>query len=1465
MTIRTACCYVLLVCVLPLATQAAEKAKPVAVRKCEVPTELAANGERTEWKGACVDGRPQGTGTLVWFDKSRKLREFEGELIDGYPEGKGRLAWENGKSFFGEFTRGAITGVGELRFPNGDRYDGPLLEDQPHGIGVMLRRDGSRLLARFVKGQSQGEVSLRLQNGERLQGTLANGKLEGKGTLHLANGELLANFTSGVAAGKGKFIFPDGRRFNGVIVANRPGGAGTLELVNGDRCEGEVRGDGTLPGRVRCTYLNGHVFDGTLQQGFNTGRGILTYPGGSAFDGNISAGQPQGNGIFTYAGGHRYQGELVAGTRQGKGSYTWANGLKFEGEFKAGLPEGSGSYQWPDGSRYSGEISEGLPAGEGRMQWADGRVYQGKFIDGLADGPGALTLPDKTVYQGLFTEDLKDGKGVLIAPGGESTELVFDNDVPREEKGSYLSMFKSKAEEIGGLVGHFHGGWAQHYYLKHKEHFDTNAAEYKAVLDRLAVILAEPAERKLGLIAALTTMRMLDLRQAEDFATLKALKESADKPAQTLASIPLLKQRGFRSRHAAALDQLAVGERAGAALAAYLAAGDWQSGMQFVEAAQANEWTLAKDQATTALARALIRHPALATEQATELGRLAAIGIAPDKTVLRDGYAARTRDALLEEDFTKAFEIFRGADALGVPLDRQALADALRRRLAGRVLAAQDLELALKAQVFAKQAGLSADYAELQQVLLAVFRERLVDQQATKVLTYLRDAAAHQIPVGNARQADEVFGILQASFDAGRWADALALFDAFRKVGIDTGGQWAKGVAVLRSGQTGGNSPFPLSLTNDTGIQPVSLDSLGDEPESLDFLNPAKHIVLIDVHPRYAQVRLSQRASQKSSFAEGFQDVANPDYQQIEIEIQNAQMEYSRATGAEAKSASGSPSLFGTPSSGNKNTDKLTKALDLFSSITQATGGGSKPSGAPATIMSQIQSLQERLLKTPRMRREPVVTEYDYEELEIDVSRHVPITIYLLDRSRETFSFSRLDLTQLDVMRTALGIHSKDKTAKRHERLDRIKQLERKATSLTVGDLASRGMMAPTENRPLESLTLQVIGNRERQEAEAAQIVEQSHQSFDKALQEILAGLNDEARSRDEQLLQIMRHTADTPHRESHDSRKLGMLTKNLTRQRSAAAPEPTRSGERPQSAPQRRESITVNSPAAPTISRAVLPSPIAGSASMPMLPGVDVATSSSTRSSVPMATSVSTTQATMGQSSLTVTPVAPTPLPATAPTRSISPTPSVSSPSGAAAGSVDTAADVTETVFSSGDITYEGRFKVNPGGRSVTGSGTMRWANGNVFVGTLVDSRETGRGKLVWANGQTYDGEWKDGKMHGRGEIRFPDGQVYKGDLQDGKMDGRGEILFPNGNKYVGTVVDGRQEGQGRMVSANGDVYEGTFSQGVIAGKGSYRWADGTSYTGEWADGKPDGRGEYIWASGERAAGLYKNGVKVD
>lgn len=208
-------------------------------------------------------------------------------------------------------------------------------------------------------------------------------------------------------------------------------------------------------------------------------------------------------------------------------------------------------------------------------------------------------------------------------------------------------------------------------------------------------------------------------------------------------------------------------------------------------------------------------------------------------------------------------------------------------------------------------------------------------------------------------------------------------------------------------------------------------------------------------------------------------------------------------------------------------------------------------------------------------------------------------------------------------------------------------------------------------------------------------------------------------------------------------------------------------------------------------------------------------------------------------QAAATVAAVAVKPALAAVPTPA--PKPSVATPTTAPA-AAPPAAELPTTVIKAGDVTYEGQFKVDGGAQTVTGSGTVRWSNGNTFTGSLVKSQETGKGKLTYANGQIYDGDWVDGKGNGSAEM-----------------------LFPNGNKYAGKAVDGKPDGLGKMVSANGDVFEGMFKDGRFEGKGKFRWASGDTYDGEWANGKPHGRGEYIWSSGERAIGLYRDGVKVD
>lgn len=47
--------------------------------------------------------------------------------------------------------------------------------------------------------------------------------------------------------------------------------------------------------------------------------------------------------------------------------------------------------------------------------------------------------------------------------------------------------------------------------------------------------------------------------------------------------------------------------------------------------------------------------------------------------------------------------------------------------------------------------------------------------------------------------------------------------------------------------------------------------------------------------------------------------------------------------------------------------------------------------------------------------------------------------------------------------------------------------------------------------------------------------------------------------------------------------------------------------------------------------------------------------------------------------------------------------------------------------------------------------SGTLKYANGNLYVGSWEAGVPSGEGTQTFANGDTYSGRWKNGKMSGQ------------------------------------------------------------------------------------------------------------------
>lgn len=234
-----------------------------------------------------------------------------------------------------------------------------------------------------------------------------------------------------------------------------------------------------------------------------------------------------------------------------------------------------------------------------------------------------------------------------------------------------------------------------------------------------------------------------------------------------------------------------------------------------------------------------------------------------------------------------------------------------------------------------------------------------------------------------------------------------------------------------------------------------------------------------------------------------------------------------------------------------------------------------------------------------------------------------------------------------------------------------------------------------------------------------------------------------------------------------------------------------------------------------------------------------------------------------------------------------------------------------TPGVLTAGTTRFVGQFVRDEGATTISGSGKVTWATGDVFEGSMVKGLRQGKGTIVWANGQRYAGDWVmdkptglakihfvngndyegqvlDGTPQGTGRMRYasgdefvgqfkngePDvrgvyswrnGQRYDGVWANGRPNGQGKLQFATGNQYEGTVVDGVPQGQGRMVFAGGEIYEGQFTAGEPDGEGAFTWPSGDQYVGQWKAGKKHGKGAFTWKSGDCWEGVYDNDLQVN
>ncbi len=78
---------------------------------------------------------------------------------------------------------------------------------------------------------------------------------------------------------------------------------------------------------------------------------------------------------------------------------------------------------------------------------------------------------------------------------------------------------------------------------------------------------------------------------------------------------------------------------------------------------------------------------------------------------------------------------------------------------------------------------------------------------------------------------------------------------------------------------------------------------------------------------------------------------------------------------------------------------------------------------------------------------------------------------------------------------------------------------------------------------------------------------------------------------------------------------------------------------------------------------------------------------------------------------------------------------------------------------------------------------GTIRYSNGNEYIGELKDSKSYGEGITKYRNGDIYKGMHKNDKKHGKGIFKFANKDIYIGEWKNDVIVKKGTFLTYEGN----------------------------------------------------------------------------------
>lgn len=385
------------------------------------------------YSGEKQNGKKHGTGTVKYADGN----EYTGEWQEDEKYGSGTMKYVDGSEYTGGWRHNKKNGQGKIQYNDGSEYNGKWLNDLKHREGVETYKSSTH-------------------NGfDTYTGEFQKGKMNGKGTLVCANGDIYSGRWKNNHLKDGCITYskqhPRYKQYNGRLARDEKTNMGVMEYSDGSTYQGEWLDD--VPhGAGQFTTQAGEIYKTTWNNG------VMQFTKET---------------IFIDINKHQYQGEWLDGKPHGTGKYilnenlgvylksTWDNGKlqkiqqftdaqgnKYKGDWDATLT-GVGRCNYKNGDAYEGMWLSGQLHGKGKKNiFANGIIYDGEFKQGefVAENQnlkrrgvysgGVFTIPIKTakntkgeegVYIGQTVDEKPQGRGILIIDlGGSKKEYHGD-------------------------------------------------------------------------------------------------------------------------------------------------------------------------------------------------------------------------------------------------------------------------------------------------------------------------------------------------------------------------------------------------------------------------------------------------------------------------------------------------------------------------------------------------------------------------------------------------------------------------------------------------------------------------------------------------------------------------------------------------------------------------------------------------------------------------------------------------------------------------------------------------------------------------------------------------------------------------------------------------------------------------------------------------------------------------------